>query len=160
MRGVSGWRPGHHRHVAIHNVLVRATPEQVWAVLTDGWAYEKWVVGTKEIRSVDEGWPTPGTSIHYSFGAGPLTLDDETTVRIAEPARRLELEIRAGKLGTARLSIQILPWGDDAVLVLDEHPLSGAGAEWHNLVVDSMLRFRNRRMLKALASLVESRHPR
>jgi uncharacterized protein YndB with AHSA1/START domain len=146
--------------VAIHNVLVRARPEQVWAVLADGWAYADWVVGTKAIRAVDDGWPAPGTSIHFTAGAGPVTLEDRTTVRIAEPAKRLELEIRAKALGTARLSIEILPWAEDAVVVLDEHPLTGAGAAWHNLVVDAMLRVRNRRMLKAFARVVESRFPR
>lgn len=147
--------------MAIHNVLVRATAEQVWSVLADGRAYERWVVGTQEIRAVDEGWPAKGTSIHFTFGVGPVSFDDRTTVRYLEPPRRLELEIHAGVMGTARISVEILPWGDeDAVIILDEHPLSGPGAVWHNLAIDGLLRLRNRRMLVALARLVEGRFPR
>lgn len=145
--------------MATMNVLVRRPPEQVWEVLADGPAYAEWVAGTREIREVDRGWPAVGTSIHYTVGLGPITLEDRTTVRIAEPCRVLQMEAHAGWLGTARLAIEILPWGDGSVLVFDEHPLSGRGARWHNAVVEAVVRVRNRRMLQRLASIVEDRHP-
>lgn len=146
--------------MAILNVLVRRSPEEVWDVLADGRAYVEWVAGTRSIRDVDPGWPKVDSSIHYTLGRGPLKLRDRTTVRIAEPCRELQMEAHAGRLGTARLAIELLPWGDDTVVIFDEHPLSGRGARWHNVAVEALMRFRNRHMLRRLAELVEQRHPR
>jgi hypothetical protein len=33
------------------------SPEQVFAVLHDGWTYPVWVVGASRMRDVDPGWP-------------------------------------------------------------------------------------------------------
>lgn len=144
--------------MATLNVLVRRPPEQVWDVLADGWAYAEWVAGTRAIRSVDPGWPEVGSSIHYTLGRGLFTLEDRTTVRIVRPRRELQMEAHAGRLGTARLSIDILPWGDGSVVIFDEHPLSGRGARWHNALVEAGVRMRNRRMLRRFAEIVEQRH--
>jgi hypothetical protein len=46
------------------------------------------------------------------------------------------------------------------VVILDEHPLTGAGARWHSLPMEGLLRVRNERMLRSLAEVVERRHPR
>lgn len=146
--------------MAVLNVLIPRSVEEVWSVLADGWSYAQWVVGTQEVHDVEAGWPQVGTSLHYSVGAGRATIRDATTVRIMEPQRRLELEARAGRLGNARISIEILPWGADAVVVIDEHPLTGPGARWHNMLVDGALRFRNKRMLRNLNRVVCARYPR
>jgi len=54
------------------------------------------------------------------------------TVRLMDPQRRLELEANAGRLGSARVSIVLLPWGDDStVIIVDEHPLTGSGCSSH-----------------------------
>jgi hypothetical protein len=68
------------------------------------------------------------------------------------------MEAHAGPLGTARVAIDILPWGEDSLVIFDEHPLSGRGARWHNALIEALVRVRNRRMLRTLAELVESRH--
>jgi len=144
--------------MAVLNVLIEHSPEQVWQVLSDGWAYAEWVAGTRNIRDVDEGWPEPGTRIHYTFGVGRWTLDDVTTVRVMEPGRRLELEAHARRLGSARVSIELLDWGRDrTVVIIDEHPLTGPGARWHSVPLDAALRLRNRRMMRSLARVVDER---
>lgn len=143
------------RCVALLNVLVKRSPEQVWDFLSRGDRYADWVSGTREIRDADDNWPEIGSSIHFTAGVGPLVIKDRTTVRNAEPPRMLELEVHAGRIGTARLVFEIRPWGDQAVVVLDEHPLSGPGAHVHNMLIDLALRFRNRRMLDKLAKLIE-----
>ncbi len=145
--------------MAVRNVLVSASPQDVWAVLADGWSYDRWVVGTTAIRGVDRDWPAEGTSLEYTVGLGPVHLDDLTTVRIAEPRRRLELEANAWPLGTARISIEVLPWGQDSVVVIDEHPLRGPGWHLQNPLLEMALSLRNRRMVHNLAELVESRVP-
>ena len=144
--------------MAILNVLIPRTPEQVWSVLADGWSYADWVVGTRAIRDVDDDWPRPGSDIHYTVGGGPLTIRDRTTARIVEPLKRLELEARGGRMGVARISIEVLPWGEHTVVVIDEHPLTGPGARWHNVVVDGILRFRNKQMLRNLDRVVQERY--
>ena len=145
--------------MATVNVLVRRPPEQVWDVLADGSAYADWVVGTKEIRAVDEGWPAVGTSIHYTVGFGPLELRGRTTVRAMEPNRRLGLEADAGLLGTARIVIDLVAWGDETVVELDESPLRGPGYHLHNALSDAFLLMRGRPMVANLARLVEARNP-
>jgi uncharacterized protein YndB with AHSA1/START domain len=147
--------------MAVLNVLVDRAADEVWDVLSDGSSYAEWVMGTKYIRDVDPGWPNLGAKIHFSFGVGPWTLNDVTTVRLVEHGQHLELEAHAGWLGSARVSIRLLPWGTErTVVILDEHPLTGAGARWHSLPMEGLLRVRNERMLRSLAEVVERRHPR
>lgn len=146
--------------MAVLNVLIDRDPKQVWEVLSDGWAYAEWVVGTQDISDVDRDWPAEGSQLHYTVGIGPWTIEDVTTVRLVEMGRRLELEANAGKVGSARVSITLLPWGTGQTLVIiDEHPLTGPGARLHSAVADVLLGFRNRRMMRALADLVHQRHP-
>lgn len=147
--------------MAVLNVLIERDPQQVWDVLSDGWAYAEWVAGTSRIRAVDPHWPEPGAQIHYTAGYREWTIQDVTTVRLAEPCRRLELEAYAGRLGSARVSIELVRWGEDrTVVIIDEHPLTGPGARWHSLLLDAALRLRNRRMMRSLARVVSERHRR
>jgi uncharacterized protein YndB with AHSA1/START domain len=145
--------------MAIVNVVIERPREQVWDVLADGYAYKDWVVGTQEIRAVDDTWPGVGSAIHYSFGWGPLTLKGRTVVRQVDPGHRLGLEADAGLLGTARIVIELDEWGDDTVVVLDEHPLRGPSYLLHNTVTDAVLLLRGRPMIQQLARLVEGRNP-
>lgn len=145
--------------MAIVNVLVRRPPERVWEVLADGFAYADWVVGTREIRAVDDAWPAVGTSIHYTVGLGPLSFRGHTTVRMLQEGRALGLEADASPLGSARIMIELLPWGEDTVVLVDEHPLRGPGYELHNAFSDALLLIRGRPMVKNLARLVERRFP-
>ncbi len=147
--------------MAVLNVLVDRDPKQVWSVLSDGWSYSDWVVGTQRIHDVDPDWPAQGSRLRYAVGVGRWTAEDVTTVRLMDPERRLELEANAGWLGSARVSIVLLPWGEDStVIIVDEHPLTGLGARLHSLGVDFLLGFRNRRMVRSLARVVRNRYPR
>src|SRR3954453_23796796 len=145
---LSGRRTGHTAVVAVVNTLVERRPDQVWDVLADGHAYADWVIGTTEIREVEDGWPAVGTAIHYTVGWGPLALRGRTTVRLAEPGRRLGLEADAGLLGSARIVIELSDWGRDTVVILDEHPLRGPVYWLHNTVWDALLLLRGRPMVK------------
>jgi hypothetical protein len=81
-------------------------------------------------------------------------------VRAADPGRLLGLEADAGLLGTARIVLELSPWGEDTVVVLDEHPLRGAASWLHNPASDVLWLVRGEPMLRRLARLVEQRHPR
>ena len=143
--------------MAVTSVLIKRPPEAVWAVLEDGHSYAEWVVGTQDIRDVDEHWPAVGSCIRFTGGVGPLRFDDSTVVRRVEPKTLLELEAQARWLGSARISFDVRPWGDDTLVIIDEHPLSGPGARLHNTVSEVVLRLRNAKMMRALARAVESR---
>jgi hypothetical protein len=145
--------------MAVRNALVRAGPSAVWAVLADGHSYDQWVVGTQAVRSVDPGWPQEGTSLHYTVGLGRLRINDRTTVRLVEPGKSLELEALARPVGSVRISIQVLPWGEDSVVVVDEHPLRGPSWALENPIAELAMTLRNRAMLRRLVRVVESRAP-
>jgi uncharacterized protein YndB with AHSA1/START domain len=143
--------------VALRNALIEASPQQVWDVLSDGYSYAQWVVGTREIREVDGNWPDVGARLHYSIGAGPLTAHDVTVVRVSEAPRHLELEANASPVGSARISIDLTPWGDECLVVVDEHPLRGPGLLLQNPVSEMLFTLRNRLMLRRLRDLVTFR---
>jgi hypothetical protein len=143
--------------MATRIAFVNGTPCDVWDVLSDGYSYREWVVGTSEIRSVDEDWPSVGSSLHYSIGRGRLRFEDRTTVRLCEPERRLELEAHAAPFGTARIGIEMLPWAEGSLVTVVEHPLRAPGVHLYNPVTEAALRLRNLRLIKNLARLVERR---
>src|SRR4051794_38259214 len=99
-------------------------PEDVYAALADPNSYPEWLVGAKQIRGVDAGWPTPGTQFHHRVGLiGPLTIADSTRSLDVEPGRRLVLEAKARPGGRAKVEFEITPDGDGTTLVMTETPL-------------------------------------
>ncbi|MGC3003450.1 SRPBCC family protein [Streptomyces sp. G35A] len=142
--------------MAVRHHLIRTSPQAVWAVLADGTRYGEWVVGTSESEPVRGQWPQLGAAIRYEVRFGPLRLSDETVVRRCEPVRALELEAKAGPFGTARIAIELRPWGDDCLVIVDEHPLRGAGGTVHNVGVEALIQIRHRAMLGRLAKLCET----
>ena len=104
-----------------------ATPEQVWAVLADGWLYASWVVGASRIREVEGAWPAVGSKIHHSVGSWPLLLDDDSEVVESTPARRLVLQARGRPLGEARITLELEPAPVGSVVRMLEDATSGPG---------------------------------
>ncbi|MFD2766269.1 SRPBCC family protein [Micromonospora eburnea] len=96
---------------------IRTRPEQIFAVLADGWSYAGWVVGAAHIRNVDDGWPAVGTRVHHRLGPWPLQIEDQTVVRAMEPNRLLELEAHAGPFGIARIRLALEPLSDTTTRV-------------------------------------------
>jgi uncharacterized protein YndB with AHSA1/START domain len=89
--------------------VVHASPQEVFAVLADGWTYPLWVVGATHMREVDPNWPAVGSRLHHSVGTWPLQIHDITQVRAAEPGQLLELHARAWPSGAARVRITLAP---------------------------------------------------
>ncbi|QGV76961.1 SRPBCC family protein [Streptomyces ficellus] len=141
--------------MAVRHQLISRPPEAVWAVLADASRYGEWVVGTSSSRHKSGDWPKTGSVLEYSVNLGPRTVHGETVVRLYEPPRRLELEAKSGALGTARIAIEVRPWGDETLVVVDEHPLRGPGGFLHNTAVDALVQLRHRSMLRRLADAVE-----
>ena len=141
--------------MAVHHRLIERPPGDVWEVLADPHLYGEWVVGPSESRPQGPLWPQNGARIEYTVRLGPWTGTGTTTVRAMEPLKTLELEADSGWIGTARIAIELRPWGDHTLIVFDEHPLRGTGGALHNPALDAVLQLRNRRMLTRLAELVE-----
>ncbi|MET9759118.1 SRPBCC family protein [Streptomyces sp. NPDC006372] len=141
--------------MAVRHRLIRVSPRDVWAVLADGSRYAEWVVGTSETHPLRGQWPRTGAAIRFQVRLGPVRLDNETVVRHHEEGTRLELEAHAGVLGTARIAIELRPWGEHCLVIVDEHPLSGAGGRMHNVGFEALIQLRHRAMLARLAELCE-----
>ncbi|NEA59794.1 SRPBCC family protein [Streptomyces sp. SID13666] len=145
--------------MVVRHVLVERPPPAVWAVLSDGGRYADWVVGTHDSREAEGEWPAVGSSIAYCVKVGPVKLRNKTVVRVCDEGTRLELEAYAGPLGTARIAIEVRPWGRSSLVIIDEHPLRGPSAAVHNSLIDMMLMVRHRNMLTRLAKVVERSTP-
>ncbi|GAA5124656.1 SRPBCC family protein [Pseudonocardia adelaidensis] len=138
--------------------LILSSPPEVWGLLSDGYRYGEWVTGTQQILAADPHWPDVGACLRVRVGVGSLTLDDTCVVRICEPQRRLELEAKAGPCGAARIVMNLIPWGEHTLFVLDWHPLRGPGTRMHGLPVDYLVAIRNGMMLTKLARIAVREH--
>ncbi|OQR61488.1 polyketide cyclase [Streptomyces maremycinicus] len=142
--------------MAVRHRLVKASPQTVWGVLADGDRYAEWVVGTSSTQEMTGEWPHVDAKIAYAVRLGPVSLSNETVVRRCEEPHVLELEARAGGLGTARIAFELRPWGRDCLVILDEHPLRGVGGLLHNAGVDMVTQLRHRALLGRLAKVCEA----
>jgi uncharacterized protein YndB with AHSA1/START domain len=136
---------------------VNATPEEVWEVLADGWLYPLWVVGATRMRSVDDGWPAEGTTLHHSAGVWPAVVDDETQVLDVDPGRLLRLRASGWPFGEAEVLITLEAEGPATTVAIEENPTSGPGALAPRLLHDPVLDWRNTETLRRLAFVVEGR---
>ncbi|MGW7078085.1 SRPBCC family protein [Streptomyces sp. NPDC054871] len=142
--------------MAVRHRLIKRSVADVWAVLADGSRYGDWVVGTSRSEPGEGRWPEVGSSITYTVRVGWRTLSGTTTVRRCEEPGILELEADSGWLGTARIAVDVRPWGKYALVIVDEHPLDGPGGALHNAAVDALIQLRHRAMLARLADVVEN----
>ncbi|MGW5640763.1 SRPBCC family protein [Streptomyces sp. NPDC003832] len=145
--------------MAVRHRLIKASPGAVWAVLADGHRYAQWVVGTARSEPVHGRWPDLGAAIRFEVRLGPARWANNTVVRRCEEGTALELEAYADQLGTARIAIELRPWGEHCLVILDEHPLQGAGGRLHNTGFEALIQLRHRTMLARLARLCENGEP-
>jgi uncharacterized protein YndB with AHSA1/START domain len=136
---------------------MHASPEQVFAVLSNGWLYPSWVVGASRMRDVEEHWPAVGSRLHHSFGVWPVLLDDNTEVLRCEPPHRLVLQARGWPAGEATVDLRIDRAPDGCVVTLLEDATHGPGRLLPRPVRVAAIAPRNRETLKRLAFLAEGR---
>lgn len=82
-------------------------------------------MGPSEVTPRAGQWPQVGATIAYEVRLGPLRLNNESVVRRCVPGSELELEAKAGRLGTARIAVELRPWGEQCLVIVDEHPCAG-----------------------------------
>jgi carbon monoxide dehydrogenase subunit G len=147
------------RKVATVRQRIAVPPEDVWAVLADGWLFAVWVVGACRVRDVSPAWPAAGETIHHSFGSWPLLINDRSVVLESTPVRELVLRAKGWPLGEATVRIELTPDGADATVVtMREDATAGPGL----LVPASLrrlgLRPRDVESLRRLGLIAEGRH--
>lgn len=128
----------------------------VYAALTTPQTYPHWLVGCREIRAVDEGWPAVGSAFHHTIGlVGPLTVDDDTRVLDVADDALLSLEVRARPLGRGRATFTLEAGidADSTVVTLDEVPIGVLGPT--KPLADPLISRRNERSLANLAGYLE-----
>lgn len=145
--------------MARNSIVVHAPPDAVYGVLTDAGAYASWVVGAKQIRGADRGFPRPGTRFHHTVGGGPVAIEDESQVTRAQPDRRFELEVRFRPVGTAHVAVELEPrdGGRQTLVTMTETPTGGPTLRLWNWAVDAVTHVRNAISLRRLRNLAESR---
>jgi uncharacterized protein YndB with AHSA1/START domain len=136
---------------------IQAIPEDVFEVLSDGWSYSNWVVGTSHMRAVGDQWPNVGSKLFHSSGVWPAALRDETEVEEVVTNERLVMMARGRPFGEARVKVHLRLRGTGTHVVLIEEPVSGPGAWVDNPVSEMLLRRRNIEALARLAAIAERR---
>ncbi|HEY0772973.1 MAG TPA: SRPBCC family protein [Nocardioidaceae bacterium] len=136
--------------------VMDCTPEDVFAVLEDGWSYGMWVVGAARIRDVDAGWPEVGSRIHHSVGAWPVLLSDNTEVEQVDRPRVLQLRVKAWPTGEGRVVLTMQPAdGGGTEVVMEESAVSGPATLIPKPAEDFLLHHRNVEALRRLCYLAE-----
>ena len=137
--------------------VIRALPEQIWDVLSDGWVYPTWVVGATRMRDVEKAWPAVGSSLHHSAGVWPLIVSDSTEVLEAEPGHRLRLRARGWPIGEAEVAITLEAQGPDTLVHIDEDAVAGPGRMVPEPIRAVAIKIRNTETLRRLAFIAENR---
>lgn len=133
-------------------------PEDVFAVLRDGWVYPVWVVGAARMREVDAVWPEVGAKLHHSVGPWPLLIDDATVSEEWNPPRRMVMTARGWPIGEARVTIEAKPVGDGQCVVrIREDAATGPARLIPKPLRDLILHWRNTETLRRLAFIAEGR---
>ncbi|MDD7928871.1 SRPBCC family protein [Microbacterium sp. NM3R9] len=135
--------------------VMNCAPEDVFAVLGDGWLFPAWVVGASRMRDVADTWPREGSRLHHSFGVWPFVIDDTTSVLEFDPPRRMVLQARGWPIGEARVTLDVKPRGEGCVVRLQEFAAEGPGSFIPQPLLDPALMVRNAETLRRLAHLAE-----
>jgi uncharacterized protein YndB with AHSA1/START domain len=131
-------------------------PEDVFAVLENGWTYANWVVGAARIRGVDDRWPAVGSRIYHSVGLWPLLLSDRTEVEEVDPPRRLQLRVRAWPSGEGRVTLTCQQVADGTKVIIEETAISGPAKLIPRPAQDALLTLPNTEALRRLGYLAEN----
>ncbi len=143
--------------MATNSAHISASANAVWTVLSDGWSYSNWVVGTSHMRAVEGNWPAVGSRLFHASGAWPLVARDETEVMACEPGVRMVLKARGRPFGEVDIEIELDERDDGCLVTMRETPCAGPGRWLHNPGSEALLVRRNTEALARLAAIAERR---
>lgn len=139
--------------MAENQIEVQAPPEQVWAVLAEPQTYDEWVVGAQAVRDADSTWPQAGSKLHHRTGVGPLTIDDETMVELADAPTKLVLLAKVRPAGDFRVTLELRATPAGTTVVMHEEPVGGVATVVPG--TDAAIAARNSFSLRRLKALAE-----
>ncbi len=147
--------------MAVVEKVIRATPEQIFAVLADGWGYSDWVVGAAHIRDVEAAWPAKGARLHHKIAMWPFSVKDKTEVLESDPPRMLRMRAHLGPLGAATVRITIVPLGEGVTKVTMAEDFAAGPLRWvRTKANDLTLHWRNKEALSRLDDLATRKQAR
>ena len=138
---------------------IRASRQQLWDVIADGWTYSQWVVGNSRMRAVDPNWPAPGATIRHSIGVWPAVVDDETITEECVPLEKLVLLAKTGPAGAARVTLWLSDISNGCRVEMDEVGVRGPVSLMPKSVQAVAFWPRNRESLWRLGALAERLKP-
>jgi len=127
-----------------------ASPSDVWAAIIDPHTYPAWLLGADKIRALDADWPQPGSDFHHRVGAGPLKIDDRTTVVEVVPNTRLVLRIRATPLVRATVTFTVAASHGGTLFGFEEEPAIPIIGELVRPLMGPITRVRNAKSIDRL----------
>jgi len=136
---------------------MQASAADAFAVLIDPETYPRWLIGTKRIREVDDGWPRPGSRFHHVVGIGPFQIRDHSIALDLEHGTMLRLKVNARPPVSAIATFRVIGNDTRCVVTLEEEPALRLIGNLVRPVLDPMTHVRNHRSLRRLATLIESR---
>lgn len=143
--------------MATDSIHIDATRRTVFDVLSDGWRYSAWVVGTSHMYAVQSQWPAAGSKLWHATGAWPLVVRDETQVVSVEPESRMELIARGRPFGEARIVLDLAEDGPGCRVTMREEPAGGLVRLMRTRLGQAALHWRNAECLARLKVLAERR---
>jgi len=140
-----------------NSILIDASPDAIFDVLEDAYAYPKWVVGTRRIRGVDPEWPAVGSRFHHAVGNFVAELHDSTKILERRRAQFIELEVRFRPTGVAQVRVSLASATDGTRVTIEETPTGGPVQRLPRGVTDPLLGVRNALSLRRFRRLVRAR---
>jgi len=137
---------------------MNCSPEDVFAVLADGWLFPTWVVGASRMRDVDANWPAVGSHLQHSFGVWPAVINDKTTVLEYDPPRRFVIQPSGWPIGEARVTLEVKRRREGCVVRITEEAVEGPGSWVPAPLLDVPLFIRNVETLRRLAYIAEGKN--
>ena len=138
-----------------HRTL-KCSPDDVFAVIANGWYFPTWVVGASRMRDVDRSWPHTGSRLRHSFGVWPALINDATTSLQWDPPRRAVMQPKGWPIGEARVVIEVEPHSAGCRVTIVENAVKGPGTLVPGILMNTLLFIRNIETLRRLAFMAEA----
>jgi uncharacterized protein YndB with AHSA1/START domain len=138
---------------------IAAPPERVFAVLANPRSFARWVVGSREIRRADPGWPGVGAAFDHTVGVWPLTLADHSEIVECRRPELMKLLVKARPFSRAYVTLRLTAHGPGTLVTMDERAADRRSRIFFNRLTDPLLRVRNRASMRRLKALAEGAEP-
>jgi uncharacterized protein YndB with AHSA1/START domain len=145
--------------MAHNEIYIGVPPERVFVVLSEPRSFARWVVGSREVRRADPGWPSVGTAFDHRVGIWPFTLADNSEVVNCEPPRLLKLLVKARPFTRAFVTLNLKASNGGTHLSMDEFAADTRSRLLLNRLTDPLVHLRNNVSLRRLKALSEGNEP-